>query len=61
MKKDEKVKCAWCEKETAPKIHKEKSDYGKIAVWTCSRCGKILAIYLDEQKTILEKVRTFAN
>jgi ribosomal protein S27E len=56
-----KVKCPWCEKETTPKITKEKSDYADIVVRTCSLCGKIIASYLDEKREVLKKVRTFQN
>jgi hypothetical protein len=57
--KEEKVKCAWCERENIPKTTKERSDYGDIIVRRCSLCGKIMASYLDEKIIILDKVRTF--
>jgi hypothetical protein len=61
MEKEAKVKCAWCAKETVPKVLKEKSEYGNMVIRTCSLCGKILASYLDEKEAILEKVRTFSG
>ena len=61
MEGKKSVTCAWCEKESTPKITREKSDYGDIVVRRCSECGNIMASYLDEKKVILEKVRTFQN
>jgi len=58
---EEKVKCAWCEKESIPQTTKERSDYGDIIVRRCSLCGKIMASYLDEKRKILGEVRIFEN
>ncbi|OIN95868.1 MAG: hypothetical protein AUJ48_02400 [Deltaproteobacteria bacterium CG1_02_45_11] len=61
MEKDKKVKCPWCEKETSPDVSKEKSDYTDIVVRRCSECKAVIASYIDESRTLLEKVRTFKN
>ena len=59
MGAEKRVKCAWCGKETGAAVTREKSDYGNIVVRKCTECDKIIASYLDEDKTILEKVRSF--
>ena len=61
MAEENRVKCPWCEKEGVPEVSKEKSDYAKIIVRSCSECGQVLASYLDEKGIILEKVRTFQD
>ena len=61
MGEKKQVKCAWCEKETTANRTKEKSDYGEIVVMRCSQCGNIMASYLDEERVVLEKVRSFQN
>lgn len=61
MEKEKKIKCPWCEKETIPSVSKEKSDYADIVVRRCTECKTIIATYLDEDRTVLEKVRTFKN
>ena len=61
MALEKKVTCPWCGKESTPRLSKEKSDYGDMIVRKCGLCEKILASYLDEEKTVLEKVRTFQN
>ena len=53
------IKCPWCEKEGTPSTTKEKSNYGEILVRRCSGCGNIISSYLDEDRVVLEKVRTF--
>jgi hypothetical protein len=60
MEKEAKVKCAWCAKEAVPKVHKEKSEYGKTVTWTCSLCEKLWRV-IWTKKAILEKVRTFSG
>ena len=61
MGETKRVKCPWCEKESVPKVSKEKSEYAEIIVRSCSECGQILASYLEEKGIILDKVRTFPN
>ena len=59
MEGEKKLKCPWCEKETGVNVSEETSDYAKIVVRRCSQCGSVIAAYLDENRPVLEKVRTF--
>ena len=61
MALENKVTCPWCGKESTPTVSKGKSDYADMIVRKCGLCEKILASYLDEKKTVLEKVRTFQD
>ena len=61
MAEEKQVKCPWCEKECSPKVSKNKSEYGDVVIRNCAECGNIIASYLDEDHTVLEKVRTFQS
>lgn len=57
----QKVKCPWCQKERDASLAREKSDCAIIVVRRCSDCGNVISAYLDEEKDVLAKVRTFPN
>lgn len=61
MSQEEKVKCPWCSSEEGVDLKKERSDYADIIVRRCKACGKIISSYLDEDRVVLERVRTFKN
>ena len=59
MEAEKAVKCPWCQEETVATVSKDKSEYGNIIIRECGECNKVISSYLDEEKIILEKVRTF--
>jgi uncharacterized Zn finger protein len=59
MGNEKKITCPWCQKETVVWESKEKSDYADIVVRRCAECGDVIAAYLDEDRVVLGKVRTF--
>jgi phage FluMu protein Com len=59
MKKE--IECPWCSKLVSPRLYVLKGKYGDIKERKCPECNGILAAYLDEKGTVLEKVRTFQN
>ncbi len=60
--KREEVRCNWCG-ETIPvpevKVKRVKNDYGTVIERRCSKCGKVLAAYLEEEGDFLPRIRTF--
>lgn len=62
MAKKQEIKCPWCG-ETIPtstvEIKNIKNDYGIVTERRCSKCHKLLAAYLAEEKDFLPKMRTF--
>jgi phage FluMu protein Com len=55
----EQVKCPWCGQMTVPKVSHLKNDYGDIIERRCSKCGKVLAAYLEKEGDFLSKIRRF--
>ena len=56
---DKEVNCPWCGEVTLPKVSHSKSDYGDIIERRCSKCGKVLAAYLEQEGDFLPDMRTF--
>jgi len=60
--KKQEVKCPWCG-DTIPvtdvKVKINKNDKGTIIERSCSKCGKVLAAYLEEEGDFLPKIRVF--
>jgi len=59
MRMEKEVKCPWCGKVVNTKLEVLTGKFGKIKEWRCEDCDGIIAAYLDEDKTVLQKVRTF--
>jgi hypothetical protein len=57
----EKVKCPWCSEEAVPQIKVSRNNYGTIKERRCPKCKSVIAAYLDEKRTILDKVRSFQD
>lgn len=62
VSKRKEFKCPWCDAvlmkpEVKPKLNR--NDYGTVLERRCSKCGKVLAAYLDGEGDFLPKVRTF--
>ena len=53
------VKCPWCNKVTLPKVSHCKNDYGDVIERRCTKCGKVLAAYLEKEGDFLTDMRTF--
>ncbi|HEX74959.1 MAG TPA: hypothetical protein G4O12_00085 [Dehalococcoidia bacterium] len=53
------VKCPWCGQMVVPGVSHSKNDYGDIVERRCSKCGKVLAAYLEEEGDFLPDIRTF--
>ncbi len=56
---DKQVNCPWCGETTDPKVSRYKNDYGDIVKRNCSKCGKALAAYLEQEGDFLPEIRTF--
>ena len=56
---DKEVKCPWCGETTMPGISRSNSDNGHIVERKCSRCGKVIAAYFEEEENFLPGIRTF--
>lgn len=55
----EKVRCPWCQREVEVRITREKTDYAGIVVRRCGGCEQVISAYLEEERNVLENVRTF--
>ena len=54
------IKCPWCgEVVMEPEVRRFKNDYGQVVERRCSKCGKVLAAYLEEKGEFLGEMRTF--
>jgi len=53
------VKCAWCGEMTVPKVEHLKNDYSNIIERRCSKCGRVLAAYVEREGNFLPRIRTF--
>jgi phage FluMu protein Com len=54
------IKCPWCgEVVTEPKVKRPKSDYGRVVERRCSKCGKVLAAYLEKEGEFFQGMRAF--
>ena len=56
---DKEVKCPWCGEVVMSKGSQSENEYGHIVERRCSRCGKVLAAYLEEEGTFFPDIRTF--
>ncbi len=61
MKDSNVVKCAWCDSEGQPIVSKISVERGGVVVRRCEHCDGILASYFDEDRIVLENVRTFIS
>jgi phage FluMu protein Com len=58
---EKEVKCPWCKEETVPKVKILKKQYGDVKERRCTKCGKVLAAYLEGEGNFLPKIRTFKD
>jgi len=56
---DKERKCAWCGETMLPKVNRKKSDFGDIVERKCSKCGKVVAVYLESEGEFLPKMRSY--
>ena len=56
---DKEVKCPWCGEMIVPKVNHSKNDYGDVLERRCTKCGKVLAAYLEQEGDFLTAMRTF--
>ena len=56
---DKEVRCPWCGEMTLPKVSHSKNDYGDVIERRCSKCGNVLAVYLEQEGDFLTTMRTF--
>lgn len=61
MGKNEEAQCPWCMQETKISIDREKSDFGKVLVRRCHECKNIISSYLEEDRPVLKRVRSFSQ
>ena len=62
MPKKQETKCPWCE-QVIPTVTIEAkvidNDFSHVRERRCSKCGKVLAAYLEEEGEFLSRIRTF--
>jgi len=56
---EKEVVCPWCGKSVVPEVSISHKEHGKVKERRCPKCNAIIAAYLDEERKILERVRTF--
>lgn len=55
------IRCPWCGETVVPQVSVFHNDYGDVKERRCPKCKAIIAAYLDEKRTVLEKIRTFQD
>ncbi len=56
------IKCTWCQKAIAApevKIRKHSVEQGTVIERRCPHCGRVLAAYLEGEKSFFSRIRTF--
>ena len=56
---DKEIQCPWCDELTVPEAGLTKKGANEVRERKCSKCGKVLAAYLESEGDFLEKIRTF--
>ena len=59
MEKKKERSCPWCGETVIPEVKHYKNDYGDMVERSCSKCGKVLAAYLEEAGDFLMKMRSY--
>ena len=59
--KGKEIKCPWCDDKMTPIVSRNRSKFGNLNERRCSKCGKILAVYLLEEGDFFPKIRKFEN
>ena len=59
MEKKKERSCPWCGETMTPEVRHNKNDYGEVVERSCSKCGKVLAAYLEEAGDFLMKMRSY--
>ena len=59
MEKTKERTCPWCGETAVPEVKRRKNAYGEVAERACSKCGKVLAAYLEQEGDFLTKIRSY--
>ena len=59
MEKVKERSCPWCGETVVPEMKRRKNAYGDVVERSCSKCGKVLAVYLEQEGDFLMKMRSF--
>ena len=59
MEKAKERTCPWCGETAVPEVKHRINAYGEVVERTCSKCGKVLAAYLEEEGDFLTKIRSY--
>ena len=59
MEKAREGSCPWCGETMVPEVKRHKNAYGDVVERECSKCGKVLAAYLEQEGDFLMKIRSF--
>ena len=59
MEKAKERNCPWCGETVVPEVKHRKNDYGDVVERLCSKCGRVLAAYLEQEGDFLVKMRSF--
>jgi len=56
------ITCPWCGEAilvSKVMVGHNKSDYGTVIERRCTKCSKVLAAYLEQERDFLPRIRTF--
>ena len=56
---EKEVKCPWCGELGNPQITVVSKALGNVIERRCTKCGQVLAAYLEQEGEFLPKIRTF--
>ena len=56
---EREVKCPWCGGSVVPRVSILHKEHGKVKERRCTKCGKVLAAYLESEGKFLKEIRTF--
>lgn len=56
---EKEIQCPWCDEIVVPEVSLVKRENGEVRERRCSKCGKVLAAYLESEGEFLNKIRTF--
>ena len=56
---EKEIQCPWCDEIVVPEVSLVKRENGEVRERRCSKCGKVLAAYLESEGEFLKKICTF--
>ena len=59
MEKTKERSCPWCGETMEPEVKRHQNANGDVVTRLCSKCGKVMAAYLEQEGDFLMKMRSF--